>query len=82
MVCGWPVRIPNWLKIASRMTANATHKRICLVKSFKFHLRPQSYYDKRARPAFPFPSDIGNGSSNLHHPKLPRQQIDLGASGS
>jgi hypothetical protein len=32
------VRMPNWLKMASRMTAKATQSRICLVKSFKFHL--------------------------------------------
>jgi len=39
MVAGWPVRIPNWLKIARRMTANATQSKICFVKSFKFHLQ-------------------------------------------
>jgi hypothetical protein len=53
MVAGWPVRMPNWLNIASRMTANATQSRICFVKSFKFHLRPQIRYDKKAMWAFP-----------------------------
>jgi hypothetical protein len=40
MVAGWPVRMPNWLKIASRITAKATQSKICFVKSFKFHLQP------------------------------------------
>jgi len=34
------VRVPNWLNIASNMTANATHNRICFVKSFNLHLAP------------------------------------------
>src|ERR1700674_1636257 len=46
MVAGWPVRMPNWLKMWSRMTANQTQSRICFVKSFKFHLQPQLHYDK------------------------------------
>ncbi len=70
MVAGWPVRMPNWLKMASRITAKATQSRICFVKSFKFHLQPQTKGENERAPP------------NLHHPKLPRQQIDLTAAGS
>ena len=79
MVAGWPVRIPNWLKIASRMTANATHKRICFVRSFKFHLQPHHLTTKYPDGRSPEP---GLWVPNLHHPKLPRQQIDLRTAGS
>ncbi len=38
MVAGCPACMPNWLNIVSKMTASATHNRICFVRSFKFHL--------------------------------------------
>src|SRR5271154_2310059 len=53
MVAGCPVRMPNWLKIASRMTASAIHNKICFVRSFKFHLQPMSHFDNESTGAFP-----------------------------
>jgi hypothetical protein len=52
------------------MTANATHKRICFVKSFKFHLRPQTYYDKTAYPAFPGSIARGSAAAGLPLPEV------------
>ena len=90
MVAGCPVRMPNWLNIASRMTASAIHNKICFVRSFKFHLQPMSHYDNESIGAFPkadaltapYRLDPIAGPPNLHHPKLPRQQIDLRTAGS
>ena len=80
MVAGWPVRMPNWLKIASRMTASATHRRICFVRSFKFHLQPSHVTTISLASVRRTPAD--GRFPTLHHPKLPRQQIDLGTAGS